>query len=89
MDVMRRRDLRSAVVRCGDRSTDSHASSARRLRDADVINGFLDPLVGGAAKKLSSSAEAGGELRTESMSMMFSSDFSFLLLAMYDLDKLN
>lgn len=84
---MRRSDFRSAVSRYGDRNTASHASSARRLREAGVINGLLDPLLVGVVKKFSSSAEAGGASRTESISIMFSSLFLFPSVAMYDLDN--
>jgi hypothetical protein len=79
--VMRRVDLRSAVVRCGDRSTDNHVSSARRLRDAGVINGFRELLLAGSIKKFISSAEAGGASRTLRMSTTFWSAFSLSTLA--------
>ena len=78
---MRKSDFRSPVVRCGDRSTDNHASSARRLRDAGVINGFFEPLVGGSVKKFSSSADSGGGSRTESISTTFSNTFSSSIVA--------
>ena len=82
---MRRSDLRSPVVRFNDRSTNNHASSARRLRDAGVITGFLKPLVGGTVRKFSSSAEVGGISRAESISIVFSNIFSFSLVGIYDL----
>lgn len=85
--VMRRVDLRSAVVRRGDRSTDSHASSARRLRDVGVIDGLFEPLVAGSIKKFSSSAEAGGASRIVSISTTFSSVFSLSIAATYDLQN--
>ena len=84
---MRRSDLRSAGVRDDDRKIESHASSARRLRDAGVISGFLEPFVGGVAKKFSSSAESGGAFRTQSISIMCSSMCTFSVAAMYDLDE--